>query len=220
MISELYADCSSQLVPGVCDAVAGRSREEMILSIRFRDARDKVCDISPPYIRLWTEILGPWPALTNGGCRFLLQCRQWLPVQMRALARAKIQWSDDRVIRLPLEADLEYSRFGLTTEEIGDQAWTHPVPGGLRMVRPPGVKVAMLEFDISKAWSCDIGRACSATGRCQKWSILEWVLSKPEVLKKFFIRITEEEGFRRFYTNLYNLLRLAHLRIFNEKVRC
>ena len=39
----------------------------------------------------------------------------------------------------------------------------------------------------------------------------------PELLKKFFIRMTEEEGFRRFYTNLYDLLRLCHLRIFDEK---
>ena len=134
---------------------------------------------------------------------------------MRALARARIQWSDGQVIKLPQETDLEYSRFGLTPKEIGVQAWTNPVSGDLRMVRPPGVKIAMLEFDISTARSCDIGRACSATGRCQ--SILKWVLLNPEILKKFFIRMTEEEGFWRFYTNLYDLLRLSHLRLFDEK---
>ena len=107
------------------------------------------------------------------------------------------------MIKLPQETDLEYSRFELTPEEIGVQAWTNPVSGDLRMVRPPGVKIAMLEFDISTARSCDIGTACSATGRCQRWSILKWVLLNSEILKKFFIRMTEEEGFRRFYTNLY-----------------
>ena len=82
---------------------AAQTREEMIQSLRFRDERDKLCEISPPYIRLWTELLGSWPAITNGGCRFLLQCRQWLPVQMRALAKARIQWSDGRMIKLPQE---------------------------------------------------------------------------------------------------------------------
>ena len=82
-----------------------QTREEMIHSLRFRDERDKLCEISPPYIKLWTEILGSWPTITNGGCRFLLQCRQWLPVQMRALAKARIQWSDGRVIKLPQEID-------------------------------------------------------------------------------------------------------------------
>ena len=105
--------------PGVEEAA--QTREEMIRSFRFRDAREKLCDVPPPYIRQLTEILGSWPALTNGGCRFLLQCRQWLPVQMRALARSKIQCADEKMLRLPLEADLEYSRFRLTLAEIGAQ---------------------------------------------------------------------------------------------------
>ena len=82
---------------------AAQTREEMIQFLRFRDERDKLCEISPPYIRLWTELLGSWPAITSGGCRFLLQCRQWLPVQMRALAKARIQWSYGRMIKLPQE---------------------------------------------------------------------------------------------------------------------
>ena len=31
------------------------------------------------------------------------------------------------------------------------------------------------------------------------------------------MRMAEEVGFQKFYTNLYDLLRLCHLRIFNEK---
>ena len=62
-----------------------------------------------------------------------------------------------------------------------------------------------------------VGRACSGTGRSQRWCVLEWVLLSPENLKKFFTRMAEDEGFRRFYQNLFDLLRLAHLRTFNEK---
>ena len=65
--------------------------------------------------------------------------------------------------------------------------------------------------------SSDVGRACSATGRSQRWCVLEWVLLNPENLKKFFIRMAEDERFRRFYQNLFDLLRLSHMRIFNEK---
>ena len=38
----------------------------------------------------------------------------------------------------------------------------------------------------------------------------------PDSLRKFFVRMEEEVGFQKFYTNLYDLLRLCHLRIFNE----
>ena len=151
----------------------------MIRSLRFRDKRDKLCETSLPYIRLWMELLGSWPAMTNGGCRFLLQCRQWLPVQMRALAKARIQWSDGRVIKLPQESDLQYAS---TPEQIGVQTWTEPVTGRLRMMRPPGVKVELLDFKIAMVKSFELGRACAVSGRLQRWSILEWVLMKPEVL--------------------------------------
>ena len=194
-----------------------QTKEEMIQSLRFRDERDKLCEISPPYIRLWTELLGSWPAIPSGGCRFLLQCRQWLPVQMRALAKARIQWSDGRVIRLPQESDLQYARFGLTPEQIGDQTWTEPVAGRLRMMRPLGVRVELLDFKIATVKSFELGRACAVSERIQRWSILEWVLLKPEVLKMFLSRMVSQEGFREFYMNLYDMLRLIHRRIFDEK---
>jgi len=48
------------------------TREEMVLSLRYRNEREKLCEFSPPLIRLWTQILGRWPAPTSGGCRYLL----------------------------------------------------------------------------------------------------------------------------------------------------
>ena len=66
------------------------------------------------------EILVDWPSPPSGGCKYLLQCREWFLVQMGVLAQAKIRWSDDRVIRVPGEGDKEYSRFGLSLDEVGD----------------------------------------------------------------------------------------------------
>ena len=146
------------------DEEAAQTREDMIRSLRFRDENEKLCHVSPPYIRLWTELLGSWPSLTNGGCRFLLQCRQWLPVQMRALARAKIQWSDERIIQSPKESNLVYSRFGLTPEEIGDQTWSEPVPGTLRMMRPPGITAGVVNFDMGMVGAAFRARLVQALG--------------------------------------------------------
>ena len=136
---------------------------------------------------------------------------------MRALARAKIQWSDGRIIQPPKESDLVYSRFGLTPEHIGGQTWSEPVPGMLRMMRPPGITAGVVSFDMGTVRSSILGKACSGTGRSQRWCVLEWVMLTPGNLKKFFIRMGEDEGFRRFYQNLFDLLRLVLVRIFNEK---
>ena len=67
---EFHADAESR----------AETREELLYSLRFRDARDELCPSPPNYIVLWT--------------RFLIQCREWFTVQIRALARANIQWMD------------------------------------------------------------------------------------------------------------------------------
>ena len=42
------------------------TREDMIRSLRFRDDRGKLCDVSPPFVKLWLELLGSWPSVTFG----------------------------------------------------------------------------------------------------------------------------------------------------------
>ena len=195
-----------------------QTREEMVRSLRFRDAREKLCEYSPPLIKVWAGILGNWPSPTSGGCRFLLQCRDWFLVQMGIIARARILWSGERVIRVPTEAEVIYSRFGLSVEDIGDQSWIEPVPGVRGLMRPGGVKFPILDLKIESAKSKEIGRVCSEMGRSQRWSLLEWGRMNPRGLKTFFVRMTRDVGFQRFYANLYDGMRLIHLRIFNEKI--
>ena len=197
------------------EARAG-TREELFRTLRFRDARDKLCQDSPKYVKLWTRLLGAWPSITHGGCRYLIQCREWFLVQIRILARANIQWSDNRVIRVPTEADLEYARFGLSAEEIGFQSWTEPVTGSRGFSRPGSISVPLIDFDPSVVHSTRIGRLCTGIQRFQRWSILEWGRMNPSRLKFFFTRMMRNSGFRLFYKGLYDALRLMFLRIFDE----
>ena len=134
------------------------------------------------------------------------------------MPKARIQWSDDRVIRLPRDTDLEYARFGMTPEEIGEQTWADPVPGIRGMKRPDGVKIPVLEFDVATAKSCDIGKKCTEIGRSQSWSLLDWARLEPERFKGFFTRMTRDMGFQRFYCNIYDPMRLCYRRIFDESI--
>ena len=145
----------------------------MIRSLRLQDSRDEVCEAPPSFVKLWLEILGSWPTLTSCGSRFLLPCRVWFLVQIWVLARAKIQWLDDWVLRFPRDEDLEYSRFGLSLEEIGNQACREPVFGIWSMVHPAGVKILFLEFDVSSTKPCEIGRRCYELGRCHDDELIE-----------------------------------------------
>ena len=60
------------------------TREEMILSLRYRNEREKLANFSPLMVRLWTRILGNWLIPTSGGCRCLVQAREWFLHQIAA----------------------------------------------------------------------------------------------------------------------------------------
>lgn len=186
------------------------TREEMIRSLRYRNKREKLCDFPPPLITLWTKILGEWPSPTSGGCRFLLEAREWFLYQMKSLAKAKYTWSKGRRLEVPGEEDKEYSRFGLDPEELEKQGWMDPVESVRGLERPKGFKIPLLEMDMSRVKSKEIGR-------CQRWSLLEWARMNPRELCKFFMRMEKDTGFQRFYGGLYDAMRLCYRRILDEK---
>ena len=136
----------------------------------------------------WDGIL-PEEDVTFEGCRFLLQCREWFLVQIQVLAIAKIQWSDDRVLRFPKDEDLEYSRFGLSLEKIGEQTWSQSVFDTQSMIHPSRIKVRLLGVDVSSTKPCEIGRRCMKLIRCQRWSLLEWARLNPDLVRASFVRI-------------------------------
>ncbi len=112
---------------------------------------------------------------------------------------------------------MEYSRFGLSREEIGDQSWSQAVKGTWSMGRPPGIRIKLLEFDVSSTKSCKIGKRCTALGRSQRWSLLEWGRLNPELLRVFFVRMVRDTGFQVQYANMYDGMRLMHMRILDKE---
>ena len=66
------------------------SRAELLSTLRFCDSRNKI-DRSPLlYILIWIRLLGGWPSIVNGGCRFALQARFKFIDQVRILAKSRI----------------------------------------------------------------------------------------------------------------------------------
>ena len=81
---------------------------------------------------------------------------------------------DSRVFRVPTEADLEYTRFGLTSDQIGFQFWKEPAPGIRRFSRPGLISGPLIDIDSSVFHSTWIGRLCTRIQRFQRWTILDW----------------------------------------------
>ena len=90
------------------DARNALARSQMICALKYRDERSKLRKIPPPWIVLWSRMVGSWPSLTFGGCRFVLQARIWFKDQLRMLQRAKIMWNDNLVIQC-LSDEMEFA---------------------------------------------------------------------------------------------------------------
>jgi len=193
------------------------SREEMVLSLRYRDEREKFFEFSPPLIRLWTKILGRWPAPTSGGCRYLLEAREWFLVQARVLAEAGYTWSKGLRLNLPGREEEEHARFGLDQEDLERQDWSKPVESLRGLERPNGLRVPLLVLDMEKVKSKEIGERCTQIGRCQRWSLLEWARMNPREAVKFFTRMQRNVGFQQFYAGQYDAMRLCYRRMMDEK---
>ena len=91
-----------------------------------------------------------------------------------------------------------------------------PVSGTRGLMRYPGMMAEKLVFDPSTTKSLDIETRCTALGRSQRWCLLEWARLNPEKLRFFFVRLIRDVGFRMFYKNLFDGMRLCYLRIFDK----
>ena len=191
------------------------TRVAMIKSLRFRDDRDKLESDTTPLLKVWMQVLGSWPSVTSGGCRILLQAREWFGVQSEILSKVQLDWSNEVVFRLPRVSDKDYLRFGLKEEELLSDSWKNPVPGVRGMTRPPGMHAGFLVFDPSVDLCSKIGELCSALGRNQRWCILEWARMFPEKFKAFFARMMRDTEFRLYYKMIYDCMRLSYRRIFD-----
>ena len=49
------------------------SQAELLTALRFRDSRNKIDKNPPPHILIWIILIGDWPSIVNGGCRFSLK---------------------------------------------------------------------------------------------------------------------------------------------------
>ena len=95
------------------------NHEELLSALRFQNARNKLDKSPPPYIVIWTKLIGDWLSIVNGGCRFALLARQKFLDQVRILIKAKILQSQliSLEVRGPRSIQTEMLEFNPRTVE-------------------------------------------------------------------------------------------------------
>ena len=185
------------------DEVAS-TQVELLSALRFRNSRNKIDYAPPPYIVLWTKLIGDWPSIVNGRCRFALQARHKFIDQVRILAKSKIPWNHGRVLLCPGVGEKIYATFGIDKAIFQDTLWMEPSSSGRGLKRPASIQPGMLEFYPKSVQTSTIAKFCSMKGRSQIFAILEWRLVNPKKISEFLKRMKTDKRFTRLYKRIFD----------------
>ena len=201
------------------DARRAATRSQMICALRYRNERSRLCKISLQWIVLWSRMVGSWPSVTFGGCRFFLQAKLWLKDQLGMLQQAKIMWDDNLIIQR-LSHEMEFAvTYSIPDMYFAEELWIHAVCGASGLSRPQTVPGGYLKLNPSLNSPITISKRCKVIERSQRDCILEWARLNPEKFSLFLDRMATDPKWQISFRGLYDSLRLLYLRLFNEEAR-
>ena len=146
------------------DARDTLTRSQIICALRYRDVRSKLSKIPPPWIVLWSRMIGSCPSLTFGGCRFVLQAKTWFKDQLRMLQRAKIMWNDNLVIQR-LSDKMKFAvTYSIPDDSLAEELWISKVPGATGLLRPQTIPGGYLKLNPRFNSPLTISKRCKSIG--------------------------------------------------------
>ena len=203
------------------DFDAARTRVEMIKSLRFRYSYDSpLMETSPARVLIWCEILGDWPALTSGGCRFLAQAREWFLTQARVLRSSGFKWTCGVKMKSIGPYFISYARFGLAPKVIHAADYSETVPAYSGLFRPRSLKSTLCQFNPVTVKPATLSKFAKKEGKVLKAVIFEWARYYPNQIQPLLQRMMDDKAFRHYTMGLYRGLRVIHKRINGTEAVC
>ena len=202
------------------DIKAASSRQELIRTLRFRYSEDsELREIPTRRIEMWANMIGGWPSITRGSCRYLLQARA------KFLSIVTI-WRQERIVGLSGEGDIvpeisedvkSYSAFGIQPQFLDVIDYKEPTTGSSGLLRPSLLKSKLLQIDPAEVKSYVIGKFCAKQPRTQRFVVLEWARMNLNLITPFLRRMSTDVNFQKFYRHLYDPIRHLFRRMHDQE---
>ena len=193
-----------------------RNRKDLILSIRTRNSENELSPDAPGRVKIWNDLLGQWPSITNGGCKYVLQSRIRFLEQVPVLLEYDIPGSP-QLLREPTEDDSLYCQFGMPRSFFDAVVWTEGLSKpGLEMGRPRQIEATLLHVDMDSLGNHKLTRHCHTTDRIQRGLIYEWARMNLDQIDKFIAKLDSDQRFCSWYNTHYETIRLIYQRTTNQ----
>ena len=195
-------------------AKSSRTRESLIRSIRYCEDNGSRSKIPSAAVQMLENLLGDWPFITNGGCRFLLQARYPFLHQVEVIQESQMTWSNGERMKNMDEDDIMYLLFGMKPLDLCDVDWSDGVSStNLGLLRAP-MQVNVLQFDPSSTSDYRvIVRQCKDRDLPQRGAILEWARLNTGQIPGFILQMQGNDEFRGWFKSYYDSLRLMFKRL-------
>ena len=203
------------------EARAASTREELVCSIRSRAENGSLSSEISSLINMWDELLGTWPSVTNGGCRYLLQARDHFIHQCASLRAAGVT-SKNKEVKQMNEDDMLYILFGMNRFRLRDVDWEYPLSSDkFGLLRMEGLQDRTLDFDpVRTTDHMIIVEMCSSRRLSQRGAILEWARMNPGLIPDFLNTMKNNPKFCSWFKSYYDTLRFMYIRLVREDPPC
>ena len=187
------------------------SREESMRSLRTRDIDGVLTHKAPDRVEAVIELVGDWPTLPYGGCRYLHQARFHFISQYKFLQRIPNTESLGLFAMDLSPGILRHISFGVP--ELRQVNWRSELRvEGLGLRRHGELARPRLVVEPEVMSGMDILKEAGVADRPMKEGVLEWAREDLSRVERFFSRMEENEEFRKFFLGTYDDLRFLFTR--------
>ena len=198
------------------------TRAEIISCLRYRTVEGKISDVAPSRLLIFINLLGGWPALPQGGPRFLHQVRAHTLKQFSALSNYSPTREEPFFSKETCTLTEEILSFG--RENLSEMDWeVSPREELLGLLLHPEMEERLPGLVISELLAAKkTFPALEVLGNCQRrLRLLEWLRFHPWMWKDLVLLMSSREHYRRIFAPYYEPLRLGYVRVsgdFDAKV--
>ena len=188
-----------------------RTRMESMGSLRFRTDDGSLSRRSPDRVEIMIQLVGNWPTISFGGCRYLHQARYWFTRQYQLINHL----SEEETMGLFNEnlsvGEIRYLTFGIPQLELVDWRAEKTAPGR-GLLKYPNLPRESLCFNIQSVTPEELRREASLRDRPLKEGVLEWARFSPYRVELFFNRLESDRWFKDKMVGYYDSLRCLYHR--------
>ena len=186
------------------------TREDLIHTIRYRVGKKRSSQ-APERVSVICRLLGYWPSLSFGGCRFLHQARRKFLEQVQVLKETEA-FGFDTIMPYEVTDEMrEFATYALSG--LADLDYTLPIRVALGFTIHPDIELSTVcHIPAACLGSAEIFFVAEKKKRIRREMCYEWARMNLATLDGFFKKLAKDDHFRKWIRTYYSELRMIYLR--------